>query len=209
MTDKIPTTSRPGWARIEAEHDIAEAHKVLGHPLLLDLLKLWAQLCRNGEPPAREDVDDLIYRPSILPNIFLLEGVERSGGRDLRYSVIGKGLAASFGSDMTGRYARDIFADQAYAEELISVAFLVMDGRRPIATTGRYFQPSSSDAAIDVHRLGLPLKPLASGTPTLLVCQVSLMGGEIIEVAPHVPYSYEPGSVVAFVDRSSGRSQPT
>ena len=74
MIDKIPTTSRPGWARIEAEHDIAEADKVLGHPLLVDLLRLWSGLRRNGEPPAREDVDGLIYRPSILPNIFLLEG---------------------------------------------------------------------------------------------------------------------------------------
>ncbi len=209
MTDKIPTTSRPGWARIEAEHDIAEADKILGHPLLVDLLRLWSGLRRNGAPPAREDVDSLIYKPAILPNVFLLEGVERSGGRDLRYSLIGKGLATSFGSDMTGRYARDIFADQAYAEGLISAAFLVMDGQRPIATTGRYVPQAPHDEPIEVHRLGLPLRRLASGTPTLLVCQVSLEGGEIVDVVPHAPYSYEPGSVVAFVDRSSGRSQMT
>ena len=209
MTDKIPTTSRPGWARIEAEHDIAEADKFLGHPLLVDLLRLWADLCRDGQPPAREDVDNLIFKPGVFPNIFLLEGVERSGGRDLRYRVIGNGLATNFGADMTGRYARDVFADQTYADELIAAAYLVIDGRQPIVTIGRFVPEKPLDEPIQVHRLGLPLRRLASGTPTLLVCQMSLYKGEVIEVTARRPLSYEPGSVVAFVDRSSGRSQTT
>lgn len=207
MTDRIPTTSRRGWAHIEAEHDIAEADRVLGHPLLVNLLKLWAKLCRNGEPPARDDVDDLLFKPGAFPNIFLLEGVERSDGHDLRYRMVGKGLARNFGADMTGRYARDVFADPSYAEELIAAAYLVIDGRRPIATTGRYEPETPLDTPIVVYRLGLPLKPLASGTPLLLVCQMNLRNGELIEVAARRHHSYEPGSVVAFVDRSSGRSQ--
>ena len=71
----------------------------------------------------------------------------------------------------------------------------------------RYFLTQKAHHLVYSLSFSVPLKPLVSGTPTLLVCQVSLMGGEIIEVAPRVPYSYEPGSVVAFVDRNSGRSQ--
>lgn len=207
MTDTIPTTSRPGWARIEAELDIADADRVLGHPLLVDLLKLWAKLCRNGQPPAREDVDDLIFKPGVFPNIFLLEGVERDAGRDLRYRVIGKGLALNFGADMTGRFVRDVFANSTYAEELIAAAYLVIDGRQPIATTGRYVPETPIDAPIEVYRLGLPLRPLASGTPTLLVCQMIVQKGQSIEVPARVNHTYEPGSVVAFVGKSSGRNQ--
>lgn len=208
MIDQIPTTSRRGWARIEAEHDIAEADKVLGHPTLVDLLKLWAGLCRNGEPPAREDVDALILKPGIYPQIMLLEGVERNGRRDLRYRLIGTGFAQNLRAEMVGRYVRDVFADATYADELVAAAFLVIDGRQPIASTGRYV-PQAGGEALMVYRLGLPLKKLPSGTPLLLVYQISVCKGVITDAPAGQPHSYEPGSLVAFADRGTGRSQGT
>jgi hypothetical protein len=208
MIDQIPTRSRAGWGQIDAEHDTADADKVLGHPMLADLLRLWSGLCRNGEPPAREDLDDLILKPGIFPQIRLLEGVERHGRRDLRYRLIGIGQGSTLGDDVTGRYVRDVFADETYADELIASAFLAIDGRRPIATRGRYVSAGASGAPTMVYRLGLPLKKLPSGTPLLLVCQMWVCNGEIVGRPVREPQVYEHETTIAFTDRSPGRNSP-
>ena len=137
MSDRIPTTSEPGWGRIDAEHDFADADRVLGHPMLADVLRLWLGLRRKGEPPSREDLDTLILQPGVFPQIILLEAVERAGLRDLRYRLIGVGLTNNFGNDMTGRYVRDVFADQNYAGALVSIAYQVIERRQPLARPAR------------------------------------------------------------------------
>ncbi len=208
MTDQIPTRSRAGWGQIDAEHDTADADKVLGHPMLADLLRLWTGLCRKGELPSRDDLDSAIFRPGVFPQIILLEGVERGGRRDLRYRMMGNALAGNFGSDMTGRFIRDIFADPNYADELIALSYLVIDGRRPIATSGRFAPDDRAEEPAMVYRIGLPLKGLPSGTPLLLVCQMTVWNGQIIERPVRAPHSYESISVVAFTDRSPGRNSP-
>lgn len=205
MSEKIPTASRVGWATVDAEHDIAEAGSVLGHPMLLDVLRRWHELCRKGEPPSREDLDSLILKPDVFPQISLLEGVERNGLRDLRYRVLGTGLAHNLGGDVTGRYVRDIFSDPTYAGELVAVAYLVIDRCQPVATSGRFIAAEPTDAPIMVYRLGLPLQKLPSGTPLLLACQICVCKGEIVERPAHRLNAYEPTAVVAFVDRRAAR----
>lgn len=208
MIDRIPTKTRPGWGRIDAEHDFADADRALGHPMLGDVLRLWAGLRRKGEPPSREDLDALILKPGVFPQILLLEAVERDGLRDLRYRLIGVGLAQNFGDDMTGRYVRDVFSDPAYAEELISTAYLVIDRRQPIATSGRFIHADPAEEPVLVYRLGLPLKKLPSGTPLLLVCQMCVHKGEIVERPARQFSLYESTAVVAFVDRGLAKEPP-
>lgn len=208
MIDQIPTTSRAGWGRIDAEHDFAEAARVLGHPLLGDVFRLWASLRRKGEPPSREDLDALILQPGVFPQVMLLEAVERNGRRDLRYRLIGVGLANNFGNDMTGRYLRDVFADPSYAEELISAAYLAIDRRQPIATSGRFIHVDPKEEPVMVYRLGLPLQKLPSGTPLLLVCQMCVHRGEIVERPARQFSVYESIAVVALADRSLGKDPP-
>lgn len=208
MSDRIPTTTRPGWGRIDAEHDFAEADRVLGHPMLADVLRLWAGLRRKGEPPSREDLDGLILKPGVFSQVLLLEAVERNGLRDLRYRLIGVGLAHNFGADMTGRYVRDVFSDPSYAEELISTAYLVIDGRRPIATSGKFIHADPAEEPVMVYRLGLPVQKLPSGTPLLLVCQMCVHKGEIVERPARQFSAYESTGVVAFTDRSLGKDPP-
>ncbi len=91
MIDRISTTTRPGWGQIDAVHGFSEADRVLGHPMLADVLRLWAGLSRKGEPPSREDLDALILKPGVFSQVLLLEAVERNGVRDLRYRLIGVG----------------------------------------------------------------------------------------------------------------------
>lgn len=208
MIDRIPTTSRPGWGQIDAERDFAEADRVLGHALLGDVFRLWASLRRKGEPPSREDLDSLILRPGIFPQVMLLEAVERNERRDLRYRLIGVGLASNFGNDMTGRYVRDVFADPAYAEELVSAAYLVIDRRQPVASSGRLIHVDPAEEPVMVYRLGLPLQKLPSGTPLLLVCQMCVHRGEIVERPAHQFSVYESISVVALTDRGLGKNPP-
>lgn len=201
MVDQIPTKSGRGWARVEAEHDVSEAEALLGHPMLVGVLRLWIGLCRNGEPPSREDIDSLILQPGVFPQILMLEGVEREGRRDLRYRVIGVGLAINFGNDMTGRFIRDVFADDAYADELVKASFLVIDRNQPIATSGRFVSEDPSEPALMTYRLALPMRKLPSGTPLLLVCQVTVLDGRIVERPASTIQRYEPISLVAFTDR--------
>lgn len=208
MSGRIPTTSQPGWARIDAEHDFAEADRVLGHPMLADVLRLWAGLRRKGEPPSREDLDALILKPGVFSQVLLLEAVERHGLRDLRYRLIGVGLAHNFGDDMTGRYVRDVFSDPSYAEELISTAYLVIDRRQPLATSGKFIHADPAEEPVMVYRLGLPLQKLPSGTPLLLVCQMCVHKGEIVERPARQLSAYESTGVVAFTDRAFGKDPP-
>lgn len=168
MNARIPIMSRPGWSRIDAERDVGEAGQVLGHPILADLARKWFGLCRKGLLPLREDIDALIYQSEIFPRIVLLEGVERGGRRDLRYRLFGTDLANSFGIDLTGRYLRDVFDDAAYAEEMISIGWQVIDLKQPIATSGQFLPADPAGAPTAVYRLGLPMRPLPSGTPLLL-----------------------------------------
>jgi hypothetical protein len=207
MNAHIPTISRPGWARIDAEHDVAEAGQVLGHPMLADVLRLWLGLRRKGEPPLREDLDTLILQPGIFPQIVLMEGVERCGRRDLRYRLIGAALASNLGVDLTGRYVRDVFDNPTYAEEIVSLAWLVIDRKQPIATGGQFTTREPAVAPIMVYRLALPMQPLPSGTPLLLACQVCVCRGEIVERPVRDLSAYVPANVIAFVDRMSGRAQ--
>ena len=209
MSDRIPTTSEPGWGRIDAEHDFADADRVLGHPMLADVLRLWSGLRRKGEPPSREDLDTLILQPGVFPQILLLEAVERAGLRDLRYRLIGVGLTNNFGNDMTGRYVRDVFADPAYAAELVAVAYHVIERRQPLATSGKFLSSDPEMEPVMVYRLGLPLQKLPSGTPLLLVCQMCVHKGRIVERPAREFAHYESISVVALTDSSPGKESPT
>ena len=208
MSDQIPTTSRPGWGQIDAEHDFAEVDRVLGHPMLADVFRLWAGLRRKGEPPSREDLDTLILQPGVFPQIMLLEAVERDGLRDLRYRLIGVGLTNNFGNDMTGRYVRDVFADQTYAGELIAAAYQVIDRRQPIGTSGKFIHSDPAEEPVMVYRLGLPLQKLPSGTPLLLVCQMCVHKGEIVERPAREFACYESTGVLAFTDSNPGKDPP-
>lgn len=207
MTDRIPTASRVGWATIEAEHDFTEAEVVLGHPLLVGLLCRWQSLCQDGEPPRRDHdgIDALILKPDVFPQISMVEGVERNGLRDLRYRMIGTALAHDIGSDAIGRYARDILADPAYANELIAAAYLTIDRRQPVAAIGRFVSADPASAPVVDYRLDLPLKKLASGTPLLLVCQLCVQDGRIVPRPVREGTVYEPTTIVAFVDLSLAR----
>ncbi|MBM3548822.1 MAG: PAS domain-containing protein [Alphaproteobacteria bacterium] len=206
MNAHIPTISRAGWSRIGAEHDVDDASAVLGHPMLADVLRLWRGLCSKGQLPLRENLDALILQPGIFPQIALLEGVERCGRRDLRYRLIGIGIANNLGADLTGRYVRDVFDNQTYAEELISVCWQVIDREQPIATVGQFLTADPGGSPTTVHRLGLPMRPLPSGTPLLLACQVCVVGGEIVERPVRHLTAYVPGNVIAFVDRGAGKA---
>ncbi len=208
MSDRIPTTSQAGWGQIDAEHDFADADRVLGHPMLADVLRLWLGLRRKGEPPSREDLDTLILQPGVFPQIMLLEAVERAGLRDLRYRLIGVGLTNNFGNDMTGRYVRDVFADPAYAGELIAAAYQVIDRRQPVATSGKFIHSDPAVEPVMVYRLGLPLKKLPSGTPLLLVCQMCVHKGQIVERPAREFARYESIDVVALSDGCSGKESP-
>lgn len=209
MSDRIPTTSQAGWGQIDAEHAFAEADRVLGHPMLADVLRLWSGLRRKGEPPSREDLDTLILRPGVFPRIILLEAVERAGLRDLRYRLIGVGLTNNIGNDMTGRYVRDVFADPAYAGELIAAAHQVIDRRQPVATSGKFIHSDPAVEPVMVFRLGLPLKKLPSGTPLLLACQMCVHEGRIVEQPAREFARYESIGVIALTDSSPGKESPT
>ena len=208
MSDRIPTTSEAGWGQIDAEHAFADADRVLGHPMLADVLRLWSGLRRKGEPPSREDLDALILQPGVFPQILLLEAVERNGLRDLRYRLIGVGLTNNFGNDMTGRYVRDVFTDQNYAGALVSIAYQVIERRQPLATSGKFIHSDPAEEPVMAYRLGLPLQKLPSGTPLLLACQMCVHKGQIVERPAREFTRYESTGVIAFTDRIRGKESP-
>lgn len=201
-------TSRPGWALAGVEHDAAAAERVLGHPLLIDVFRQWQGLCRNGEPPAREDLDPLIFKPGVFPQLLLMEGVERNGVRDLRYRLVGVGLARDFGGDVTGRYVRDVFADPVHAEELVARSYLVIDRRQPVVSIRRSLLAERMESPMTTFCLGLPMKRLPSGTPILLTCQLSARAGVLFERPARKPIVCEPAAVFILVDRSPGGRAP-
>ncbi|MBM3535619.1 MAG: PAS domain-containing protein [Alphaproteobacteria bacterium] len=207
MNAHISIMSRAGWSQVDSERDVSEADQVLGNPILSGALRLWFGLCRKGQLPLREDLDTLILRPDIFPRIVLLEGVERGGRRDLRYRLFGTGLANNLGADLTGHYVRDVFDDATYAEEMISICWRAIDRKQPIAASGQYLPADPASAPTATCRLFLPLRPLPSGTPLLLLCPVYISSGEIVERAIRDLSAYVPGDTIAFTDRMAGRGQ--
>jgi hypothetical protein len=59
--------------------------------------------------PCKRDIDPIELPPKILPNLQLIEVIDR--GVRFRYRLIGTALAEAYGRDFSGRYPDELFPD--------------------------------------------------------------------------------------------------
>ena len=110
---------------------------------------------------------------------------------------------------MTGRYVRDVFADQNYAGALVSIAYQVIERRQPLAISGKFIHSDPAAEPVMVYRLGLPLQKLPSGTPLLMVCPMCVHKGQIVERPAREFVRYESVGVIALTEKNiPGKESP-
>lgn len=116
--------------RIQVDAELGEPE----HPGCKRLLSYWrSKIGLDGlVPRAAIQPRDLV---PLLPWLFIAEPIES----DWRFRLMGTGLCAGFGADLTGRTLRQIFREDT-ASSLIALYKTVVAGRQPKTLKGRYVE---------------------------------------------------------------------
>jgi len=136
-------------------------------PRAREFLNYWTAHCADGEPPHRADIDPPIDIPRLVPEIYLVNVVDR--GRDYVVRLIGTRLAARYGSDATGRSLGELTAG-AYRSMIFGLLRAVLDTRRPVYSITNYLQPDRNH--LIVERLMVPLLGDENDVSIIMVMQV-------------------------------------
>jgi len=126
-----------------------------GDPAFARLHQFWLGKCKNGQLPARTDIDVLEIPRDLLRDIALLEvEAQPDGKRRYRIRLFGSALAAMTGADETGRYYDETVPAAGYAVLQQHLDRAVSEARpmffaSPSAAPGRGF--------LYFGRFGLPL----------------------------------------------------
>ncbi len=98
-------------------------------PALLRAFEYWRSKSIPNGIPGRQDIDPLDI-PSLLPWISLTD-IDRSDGQPkFKSRLVGTGIVAQFGRDITGKSAEELY-DQAYTQELEARYLRVIETNEP------------------------------------------------------------------------------
>jgi hypothetical protein len=146
-------------------------------PAFARLHDYWLGKCKNGQLPARTDIDPLELPRDLLSGIALLE-VEAQPDQTRRYRIrlFGSALAVMTGADETGRYYDETVPPAGYAvlrqhlDQAVSEArpmFLASPSAAPgrgFLYFGRFGLPLASDGR-QVDMILALVRPLPSPAP--------------------------------------------
>ena len=105
---------------------IATTPEIISTPLVRSFHDFWLARCRDGQLPAKRDMDPVDMRP-FLPHLVLTE-VLRDDPLDFQYRIIGDSVAVRLGNN-TGRRVRET--------ALINVTTSAYDNYCVVALTGQ------------------------------------------------------------------------
>ncbi len=81
-------------------------------PILSAFLDYWSRKRGDRPVPSRSDIDPAEI-PNLLPHIMITEMTD--GGQRFRCRLVGTGLVARYGRDLTGRYLDEVMAPERHA----------------------------------------------------------------------------------------------
>jgi len=121
-------------------------------PVLGRALAYWERKRRARPVPARRDIDATEIAPALLPYLQLTER-DPAGGR-IRYRLVGTGIVAAYGADLTGKYVDEVY-DGERLRRITAVYRTACENRRPVLAVNHYH--TSRSATLACHRLVMPL----------------------------------------------------
>ncbi len=92
--------------------------------------------------------------PDLLPWLTLIDVVRERERLRLRCRLVGTGVAARFGRDITGLYAEEAYSE-AYLAQVLDVYGAIIESRRPHLSRHRI--PIEGREQVEYDRLILPL----------------------------------------------------
>jgi hypothetical protein len=121
-------------------------------PILGPALAYWAQKRGSGSMPRKRDIDPVELPPKLLPNIQIIEVIDR--GARFRYRLVGTASVDAFGSDYTGRYPDEMFSDDRL-NFIQSIYRRVYETKTPLFSLNRYHTTKNID--LFAYRVYMPL----------------------------------------------------
>lgn len=126
--------------------------KVIGSAVLLQLLRYWRGLLRDGRLPARSDLAPSDMIP-LLPWLMLIDIL---GSGQYRYRLVGTGIVEHVGFDATGMDVEKAYRGGNWPEIAKDYTYVVTQ-RRPCLTITSVFLKRDDPVPLTYRRLLLPL----------------------------------------------------
>ena len=116
------------------------------------MLAYWIEKRGSRSMPRKRDIDPIEISPRILPNLQIIEVINR--GARFRYRLVGSASVDAFGSDYTGRYPDEMFSDDRL-NFIQSIYRKVCATKIPLFSLNRYHTPKNID--LFAYRIYMPL----------------------------------------------------
>ncbi|MDE2228800.1 MAG: PAS domain-containing protein [Alphaproteobacteria bacterium] len=139
---------------------------VTNDPVLRALYGYWRLRRGSAGMPDRRDIDPVDIPAFVLPNMMMLDLLDR--GARARYRLIGTGLTALAGGDHTGRFIDDVLSG-TYLEYVRGLCREIYESGMPIYTETLFRRDAKR---MILRRLSLPLANGSKRATIALVGQV-------------------------------------
>lgn len=126
--------------------------KVIGSAVLLQLLRYWRGLLREGRLPSRTDMAPSDMIP-LLPWLMLIDVVD---AQTFRYRLVGTGIVDHVGFDATGMDVASAYKGGNWSE-IAKDYIYVLQQRKPCLTVTSVFVDPNDPLPVSYRRLLLPL----------------------------------------------------
>lgn len=126
--------------------------KVIGSAVLLQLLRYWRGLLREGRLPSRRDMAPSDMIP-LLPWLVLIDVLD---GDTYRYRLVGTGIVDHVGFDATGMDVATAYKGCNWSEIAKDYTY-VLQQRKPCLTVTSVFVSPNDPLPVTYRRLLLPL----------------------------------------------------
>ncbi len=154
-------------------HNLDDFAKTLRDDRHRRALAYWRSKAPEGRLPGRRDIDPLEV-PDLLPWLTLIDVVWEQERLRLRCRLVGTGVAARFGRDITGLYAEEAYSD-AYLGQVLESYGAIIGSRRP--QLSRHRIPIEGREHGEFDRLILPLAEDGDTVDMFLSCFAFEVGG--------------------------------
>jgi hypothetical protein len=121
-------------------------------PVLGPAFAYWTQKRGSRSMPSKRDIDPIELPTKLLPNLQIIEVID--GGARFRYRLVGTASVDAFGSDYTGRYVDEMFADDRL-NFIQSIYRTVYTTKTPLFSLNRYHTTKNID--LFAYRIYMPL----------------------------------------------------
>jgi len=126
--------------------------KVMGSAVLLQLLRYWRGLLRDGRLPSRTDMAPSDMIP-LLPWLMLIDVLDAD---TYRYRLVGTGIVDHVGFDATGMDVASAYKGGNWSEIAKDYTY-VLQQRKPCLTITSVFLNQNDPQPVTYRRLLLPL----------------------------------------------------